>query len=717
MTAPGAREVPVEPGLIAQVAAGIRYVFTGDKSLYDGWFGPATPPVPVAPEGTQGRQFDYPTSYNQRFIPRQGERIGFDTLRALADGYDLMRMVIETKKDQLVQTRWEVRPKDLSKNSKEDPRCDEIREFLESPDQEHTWDQWFRAGMEDMLVADAWTLLPRRKRNGKPFSLELIDGTTIKPVLSLDGRRPTEGPVYQQVLKGVIVGDFMPGELYYLPQNVRTHKVYGYSRVEQVIATVEIALNRQLHKLTYYTEGSTPDLIIEAPATFTTMGQIKEFWSWWNDLLAGNLAQRRRASVVPAGSKLTNTKEAALKDEYDDFLVRIICYCFAVSPSQLIKEQNRGKDQTQAESAKYEGTIPILDFASKQLTRVICRDLFGYSDLEIVPMEEKAIQPLVQAQIDDLDVKNGIRDINECRDGRGLQPLTPEELEERKPTPPPSPFGALAPEGKPPTGAPPKEGAEPPVPAPAAQPQKVAKAYPKTVIHRDRPEILKIEGKVAAGVSKRLHSLGKSVVPALVDAYNSLDKASGGDARARKVVDILKQEDFQALTDYLQDRDLEVYEKGVLAAADQLQQHADDAMVNLANEKGIDWALDHAGDLIKDFENATKDDISSIVGNALEEGWSNDRLANELSESWSFSATRAEVIARTETAFADVQGNVALYREAGVTQGQWIAADTDPCDECDGLDGQSVDMASGPFPPAHPNCRCDVVPVLPDEEN
>ena len=701
--------VPFAPGVIERIAAGIRLIRTGDTSQYQGWFGPGTPPTPVAPEGTAGRQLDYAANLNTQTVPRQGEILSFATLRTMADSYDLMRLVIETKKDQLVRTEWKVRPWDKTKSP--DDRCKRIQEFLLCPDQVNPWHTWFRASMEDLLVVDAWTILPRRKRNGEPYALELVDGTTIKPVLSLDGRRPSEGPVYQQILKGVVVGNFGPGEIYYLPQNVRSHKVYGYPRVEQVITTVNIAINRQISKLSYYTEGSTPDTIISAPAGWS-MGQIKDFRNWWNDLLSGNSAERRKGLVVPNGSELHNIKDALLKDDFDDYLSRLICYAFSVSPSQLIKEQNRGKDQTQAEAAKAEGTLPILNFVGQQLTRIVCWDLFDAKDLEITAMTEDAIQPLVQAQIDDLDVKNTIRDVNECREGRGLQPLSPEELEARKPTPPPSPFGAPAAPGESPVDP---KAAKPKAPEAPKPTEKLQKAWrPKTVLRRDRPSMLKAEAKAALGVSKRLHKLAKVLVPRLVEAYGQIDKATG-DARALNVTGFMTKKDFEALGIFMQDSGLDVYEEGVIAAAKQLQDKANDEMVNLANEKGIDWALDHAAELIKDFEDATRNDLVEIVGQALQDGWSNQKLADALADAWSFSPDRAEVIARTETAFADVQGNVALYREAGVESLEWLAADTEPCDECEALDGKPVGL-DGELPPLHPNCRCDVVPVLPETE-
>jgi len=75
------------------------------------WFGPLAPMAPLAPPAVAGRQFDYPPGYNLIARPRAYEPIGFPELRALADAYDLVRVIIETRKDQLARLDWAVRPR------------------------------------------------------------------------------------------------------------------------------------------------------------------------------------------------------------------------------------------------------------------------------------------------------------------------------------------------------------------------------------------------------------------------------------------------------------------------------------------------------------------------------------------------------------------------------------------------------------------------------
>lgn len=115
---------------------------------------------------------------------------------------------------------------------------------------------------------------------------------------------------------------------------------------------------------------------------------------------------------------------------------------------------------------------------------------------------------------------------------------------------------------------------------------------------------------------------------------------------------------------------------------------------------------------------ATRDMLRTEIAAAYEQGLSNDAIAEMLAESHAFSDARAEMIARTETAFADIEGNLQAYEASGqVAQKEWLTA-ADCCDECHKLNGVVVALGDafpnggGIGPPLHPNCRCDVLPVL-----
>jgi phage portal protein BeeE len=149
-------------------------------------------------------------------------------------------------------------------------------------------------------------------------------------------------PAYQQVLKGLPAVNYSARDIVYRPRNVRAHRVYGFSPVQQVLMTVNIALRRQLWQLDYFTEGSIPDALIGVPQGWTP-DQIKQFQDYWDTEFAGDLAKRRRAKFVPGetAAKVVQTKEPQHKDDFDEWLTRIICFAFSVPPQWATKAMNR----------------------------------------------------------------------------------------------------------------------------------------------------------------------------------------------------------------------------------------------------------------------------------------------------------------------------------------------------------------------------------------
>jgi hypothetical protein len=413
------------PSVLARMAQAARYVVSGVTP--DTWFGPLQPLPPAAPPEVKGRQWDYPVGWNLNYVPRASERVGFDRLRALADGYDLLRLVIETRKDQMEALNWAILPREKSRGRRARveqyaPQIAAVTRFLERPDRRHDWPQWLRAVLEEHFVIDAPALYRRRNRGGGLYALEILDGARIKVLLGADGRAPEPpSPAYQQVLKGIPAADYTSDELLYYPKNYRAHRAYGFSPVEQIVVRVETALGRVRSQLAYFTEGNIPDGFITGPEGWT-MDQIRAMQEHWDALFAGNVAQRRRAWWVPAGARFQAVKNPPLMDEFDEWLARVVCYAFSVSPQPFVKQMNRATAQSAAEAAAAEGLAPTMAWTKRLLDRIIAED-FGSPDLEFAWDEDREFDPTKAATINEIYVRNGIKTIDEVRDDLGLDAL------------------------------------------------------------------------------------------------------------------------------------------------------------------------------------------------------------------------------------------------------------------------------------------------------
>ncbi|MGN8097171.1 phage portal protein [Methylobacterium sp. 22177] len=323
--------------------------------------------------------------------------------------------------------RWAIKPRDRGKPAA--AKAAAVTAFLAKPDGVHPWTDWLRMSLEDVLVLDAWTTFKQRSRAGDLLALEPVDGATIKPILGEDGRMPmpwvqggqTVWPeADQQILKGLPAVNDTARELLYRPRNLRTDRVYGFSPVEQVMTTVNIALRRQVMTLEYFTSGTVPDALIGVPETWGP-DQIATYQTYWDSLFTDNLAARRRARFVPGKVALHQTSEPQLKGEFDEWLSRVVCFAFSISPQALIKQMNRASADTQKELAEEEGLAPLLDWIKAVIDEVIADDLAA-PELEFAWQEDEQIDEPAQAERLRGLTAGGLMRLNEGRKLLGLDP-------------------------------------------------------------------------------------------------------------------------------------------------------------------------------------------------------------------------------------------------------------------------------------------------------
>jgi hypothetical protein len=180
--------------------------------------------------------------------------------------------------------------------------------------------------------------------------------------------------------------------------------------------------------------------------------------------------------------------------------------------------------------------------------------------------------------------------------------------------------------------------------------------------------------------------------------------------------------------------------QGGIAALVQIDVEASEGITEQVNAQALEYAQERAAELVGKkwvdgelidnpkaewaITESTRDFLRSDITQAIDEGWSTQRLADTLEENYAFSEARCEMIARTEAAKADIEGNMIAYRESGVVEGkEWLISpgghtEQDECDDNadDGVIGLDELFSSGDdAPPLHPNCLCSVVPIVGEE--
>jgi SPP1 gp7 family putative phage head morphogenesis protein len=140
------------------------------------------------------------------------------------------------------------------------------------------------------------------------------------------------------------------------------------------------------------------------------------------------------------------------------------------------------------------------------------------------------------------------------------------------------------------------------------------------------------------------------------------------------------------------------------------------AALLLRPSKAFQRFLASFGITLKDLTNTTVNDIGNSIADALEQGLSANQAAKLIRRNVA-SSSRALMIAITEQNRAMSAATINRYKEMQIMQMEWEVSD--PCDKC-AQNANQVVPVGGTFnsgdtqPPVHPNCRCALLPVIPD---
>jgi SPP1 gp7 family putative phage head morphogenesis protein len=217
---------------------------------------------------------------------------------------------------------------------------------------------------------------------------------------------------------------------------------------------------------------------------------------------------------------------------------------------------------------------------------------------------------------------------------------------------------------------------------------------------------------------------------------NLSDKPAQDRARARAWVMLNIRVNMMALMGVLE----RVYAEGwvtgeaaaneAIAKAKEARKAADDDLIDwstwepgdqaaallLRPTKAFQQFLGSFGITLKDLTNTTVNDIGNSLADALGQGLSANQAAKLIRQNVATSS-RALTIAITEQNRAMSAATINRYKEMQIPQMEWEVSD--PCPKC-AINANQVVRIGEAFnsgdtqPPAHPNCRCALLPVIPD---
>ena len=346
-------------------------------------FTPSLPPRAEMPEHSPPRALVPPYSINLNRTPRTGWKApmtAFDLLRQLSDD-GLVRIAMQDVKGQILGMKWEVTSLDGEKSTPAvEKEIARVESWMRRPDGINNirFRRFMSKMLEEILVTDALTLIPRYSVKGDFIGIEQIDGATIMPLVDARGNAPlppregeerTEKHVaYEQIVDGRIETQFTRDEIHYLPANPRSDNPYGRSPTEMVLLFINLALRMQMFDLSWFTEGNMPEGLFSVPEQWTPEMIATYQRGFTDEGRDGSRAGYLR--FVPQGAYHPLKDHKFELDSYE-FIARAICFAFGVSPMPLVKAMNRATAETMEVSSLESGVRPVAEHIAEALTLVV----------------------------------------------------------------------------------------------------------------------------------------------------------------------------------------------------------------------------------------------------------------------------------------------------------------------------------------------------------
>jgi len=722
-----------------------------DNRLTVAQMGPGEP-AENFPLGGEPRQWVYRVGWNFPTTPDTDRGISGMLLRMLADSFWLLRRCIEIRKAEICGLDWEIVPRGRNgrerreNGEKHEALMRELKDFFRYPESYYSfvtsdedwvefqpggfvtdrsewerrglvdWGDWLNAVLEDYFVGDWVSIWPQRTLGNEMLGLRRVDGEHIKALLDLDGRVPPPPmPAFQQYLYGVPRASWAADEFYFMPRNVRNMTPYGYSHVQQALILINLGLKFDQWNTAAYTESTIPMGLLES-APGQTAQQIKDVADWLNGQVQG-LAQRQMVYPVPSGTKWQAIKPFVFDEKFAMYLIETVCGCMDVQPQELGFAPSRaslggaGFAEQQAKIQKRKGLLPLARWLERKFTRIINDQWHGVGGEFLEFRFQDLMDDDEQAKIaqNAAAIKSGQVSLDQILEENGQGGIGVGHIIETEQAVIFADKGyALVANGTVVELPFLEKHGKPSAPSPVTGDPK-ASAPP-------------LAGKGASGETPGTREREKEVLMAWLAVWKSKAERAAVQSPDRP----------EMARDALRLTDAEELELARILDGRLRRPVYEDAIRHIREREGVPdgpWAAATPSDLFRlttqsqtrmqGIANTYHTDLSRAYDDLLA-GESADRSESarrilDLLVLWVLKhiVWKGEEIAATEATEAQAQAerDFAVQNPAVLRQWRWQAVmDEKTCDVCAGLDGQVID-ANGPMPPAHPNCRCHLVPA------
>jgi hypothetical protein len=406
---------PFVPNAGKNPPPGIAQSMDAQGMGYQRPFSPGTPLAPWLSYGGEPRAWDYQTGFNISTRPRNG-LVSFDTIGQICYSYDWARICRKRRIDSFRSFDWSIVPAD-GQSGDLTSAIEAGRAAIAKPDGIAPYKQWIAKYLWDLFTYDAGSLYKRRDVTGRVYALDVVDGTSIAPLVDYDGRQPTPpAPAFVQFVMGLPFDWQTASDLIYEPFWPVPNSPYGQAPIEDVLLTANTDMRMTMGLLDDWTDGNIPGGWGEAPAEMTDPAAIQEL----EDRLNGKLQQDQKVKVqvhlVPAGFKFTPNRKQSFDEPAYLWLARKTCAAFGVVPEDvgITQDVNRATADTQMDVQERVSDRPLAEHIDGILTAYLQDDLGLPVKMQTTYAAEKEDR-VSEAQVWKIGIEAGAASVDDMR--------------------------------------------------------------------------------------------------------------------------------------------------------------------------------------------------------------------------------------------------------------------------------------------------------------
>lgn len=349
-------------------------------------FSPAQPIAPWFGYDQEPRAYNFQTGYNLFVRPRSG-RITFDTIRELVNRWDIARLCVRHRIKSYMSFKTSIIPAEGEKGDVS-TAIDEAQKFMSRPDGRWSTDgrriggkrmkPWFAQFLLGLFRYDAPTLYKRRSLGGQVIALEVVDGSTIAPMLDYDGRLPDQpGPGYVQYVNGLPWVWLNETELIYEPMFPQDDSPYGWAPIEDVIVAANTDLRMNMGLLEHWTDGNTAAGWMKPAGDITDPEKIKQIQADYDAKNKEDQRRKQQVRWIMSGTEFIPFREEHFDEDAYLWQVRKGCAAYGVVPQDLglTMDVNRANGETQMDVQERIGDAPVAEHVDGILTSFFQDDM------------------------------------------------------------------------------------------------------------------------------------------------------------------------------------------------------------------------------------------------------------------------------------------------------------------------------------------------------